>query len=106
MNIGGNSIVQVFPWNGSTDISNNGGPGIFASQANFLTFGSTTVANNIAGAGSSSGVGIDLRGGAHAQFGALSGSNHISGNQAGGAWLQETAEISFWSIGYPNLIQG
>jgi hypothetical protein len=106
MNIGSNSIVQVFPWNGSTDISNNGGPGIFASQANFLTFGSTTVANNIAGAGSSSGFGIDLRGGAHAQFGALSGANHISGNQAGGAWLQETAEISFWSIGYPNLIQG
>ncbi len=106
MNIGGNSLVQVFPWNGSTDISNNAGPGIFASQANFSTLGSTTVANNMAGPGSSSGFGIDLRGGAHAQFGALSGPNHISGNQGGGAWLQETAEISFWSIGYPNLIQG
>jgi len=106
MNIGGNSSVQVFAWNGSVDISNNGGPGIFASQGNFTTLGSTTVANNIAGAGSNSGFGIDLRGGAHVQFGALSGPNHISGNQAGGASLQETAEISFWSIGYPNLIQG
>ena len=35
MNIGGNSIVQVGAWAGLVDISNNGGPGIFASQANF-----------------------------------------------------------------------
>jgi hypothetical protein len=39
------------------------------------------------------------------QFGALYGPNLISGNQSGGAWLQETAEISFWSIGQPNLIE-
>jgi len=49
MNIGGNSIVQVGAWAGLVDISNNGGPGIFASQANFSTMGSTTVANNLAG---------------------------------------------------------
>jgi hypothetical protein len=49
--------------------------------------------------------GIDLRGGAHAQIGALFGPNTISGNQSGGASLQETAEISFWSIGQPNVIQ-
>jgi len=106
MNIGGNSIVQVGAWAGLVDISNNGGPGIFASQASFSTLGSTTVANNLAGAGSLSGFGIDLRGGAHAQFGALFGPDHVSGNQSGGAWLQENSEISFWNGGYPTVIQG
>ena len=106
MSIGGNSFVQVGAWTGVVDISNNGGPGIWVSQGNFFTLGSTTVANNLFGAGSSSGFGLDLRGGAHVQFGALFGPNHITGNQSGGAWLQETAEISFFSIGQPNLIQG
>ena len=106
MNIGGNSIVQVFAFAGVVDISNNAGPGIWISQGNFLTLGSTTVANNLFGAGSNSGYGLDLRGGAHVQFGALFGPNHISGNQQGGASLQETAEISFFSIGQPNFIQG
>jgi hypothetical protein len=58
------------------------------------------------GTGSSSGFGIDLRGGAHAQIAGFFGPNVISGNQSGGAWLQETAEISFFSIGQSNLIQG
>jgi len=105
INITGNSIVSIFAFAGIADISNNAGPGIWASQANFSTLGSTTVANNLFGAGSNSGFGIDLRGGAHVQFGALFGPNHVSGNQQGGAWLQETAEISFFSIGQPNLIQ-
>jgi hypothetical protein len=106
MIIGGNSLVSVFAWAGPVDISNNSGAGVWASQGNFSTLGSTTIANNVFGAGSNSGFGIDLRGGAHAQIGALLGPNVISGNQSGGAWLQETAEISFFSIGQPNLIQG
>jgi hypothetical protein len=104
--IGDNSLVRVIAWAGPVDISNNGGPGVWASQANFSTFGRTTIANNLFGTGSSSGFGIDLRGGAHAQIGGLFGPHVISGNQSGGAWLQETAEISFFSIGQPNLIQG
>jgi len=106
MNIGGNSIVQVYAFAGLVDISNNAGPGIWVSQANFWTLGSTTVANNLSGPGSNPGFGIDLLGGAHAQFGAIFGPNHVSGNQQGGASLQETAEISFFSIGQPNFIQG
>ena len=106
MNITANSLVSVDAWTGPVDISNNGGPGVYASQANFWTLGLTTIENNVFGPGSNSGFGIDLRGGAHAQIGALFGPNVISGNQQGGAWLQETAEISFWSIGQPNLIQG
>jgi hypothetical protein len=105
MNIGGNSLVAVVAWAGPVDISNNGGPGVWASQANFSTIGSTTISNNVFGTGSNSGFGIDLRGGAHAQIGALFGPNVISGNQNGGASLQENAEISFWSIGQPNEIQ-
>jgi hypothetical protein len=105
MSIGGNSFVSVDPWAGTVDISNNGGPGVWASQGNFATNGNTTITNNVSGPGSNPGFGIDLLGGAHAQIGAIIGQNVISGNQAGGAWLQETAEISFFSIGQPNLIQ-
>jgi Right handed beta helix region len=106
ISIGNNSYVSVSAWAGQVDISNNGGPGLWASEASFSTLGSTTIVNNVFGSGSNSGFGIDLRGGAHAQIGALFGPNVISGNQSGGAWVQETAEISFWSIGQPNLIQG
>jgi hypothetical protein len=105
INAGSSSFVDLNAGEGPIDISNNSGPGIFASQANVFTLGQTTVENNTFGAGSLSGYGIDLRGGAHVQFGALYGPNVISGNQSGGAWLQETAEISFFCIGQPNLIQ-
>jgi hypothetical protein len=105
INIGNNSLVALVAYAGSVDISNNGGPGVWASQANFSTLGPTTITNNGIGAGSNSGFGIDLLGGAHAQIGALFGPNTISGNPSGGASVQETAEISFWSIGQPNVIQ-
>jgi hypothetical protein len=74
-----------------------------ASEASFLTFGHTTIANNVLGTGSSSGFGVDLRGGARAQFGAISGPNVITGNQQGGVSLQEKAEI--WNGGSQTLIQ-
>jgi hypothetical protein len=106
MNITGNSLVALVAWAGPVDISNNGGPGVWASQANFSTLGPTTITNNVFGAGSSSGFGLEFYGGSHVQIGALFGPNTISGNQSGGASLQEGAEISFWSIGQPNLIQG
>jgi len=106
MNIGGNSFVGVAAWAGPVNISNNGGSGVFASQGNFSTIGSTNITNNVSTGVFNPGYGIDLRGGAHAQIGALFGPNVISGNPGGGASLQETAEISFWSIGQPNQIQG
>ena len=99
MNITGNSIVNLIAFAGLADISNNRGPGIFASQANVFTLGNTNVSNNV------SGFGLDLRGGTHAQMLAIFGPNSLTGNQSGGASLQETAEISFFSIGPPNLIQ-
>lgn len=106
MNISNNSFVGMVPYAGSVDISNNTGPGIFASQANFSTLGPTTITNNTSGGASSPVFGLELFGGAHAQIGALFGPNTISGNQAGGVSLQETAEISFFSLGPANVIQG
>lgn len=101
-----NSTVETSGWNGlPLDISNNRGPGLFVSFGSFNTYGRTTILNNVAGLGSLSGYGIDMRGGSRAQFGALSGSNVISGNQSGGVSLQEGAEISFWNGGWQNQIQ-
>ena len=99
------SQVLVVAWAGLVDISNNAGPGVWASQANFWTYGHTTIANNTFGPGSFSGYGIDLRGGARAQVGGIFAPNVITGNQSGGAWLQENSEISFWNGGQPDIIQ-
>jgi hypothetical protein len=106
INVGSNAIVEIFAFGGLADISGNGGPGVFVGQASFFTLGHTTIANNMFGPGSLSGYGLDLRGGARAQMGSVAGPNVVSGNQSGGAWLQENAEISFWFGGYPNVIQG
>ncbi len=107
INIFSNSIVSIFTWSGfAVDISGNGGPGVWASQASFLTFGHTTIANNTSGPGSNPGYGIELLGGARGQIGAVSGPNMVTGNQAGGAYLQENSEISFWTGNYSNIIQG
>ena len=106
ININENSTVETSGWNGQpVDISNNRGPGVYVSFGSFNTYGRTTILNNIAGIGSLSGYGVDMRGGSRAQFGALSGSNIISGNQSGGVSLQEGAEISFWNGGWQTQIQ-
>ena len=105
INAAENSTVVVVAWGGLVDISNNAGPGVWASQANFSTYGHTTIANNTFGLGSNSGYGIDLRGGARAQIGGAFAPNVVSGNQSGGAWLQENSEISFWDGGQPDIIQ-
>jgi hypothetical protein len=65
------------------------------SQGSFTTFGHTTIANNVFGLGSNSG-----------QCGSLSGPNVISGNQSGGASLQETSEVSFFNFGSQTYIHG
>jgi hypothetical protein len=105
INISSNSLVAILAWAGLVDISGNAGAGVWASQASFATLGRTTIANNTFGPGSNSGYGIDLRGGARAQVGTVFGPNLISGNQSGGAWLQENSEASFWFAGYRNIIQ-
>jgi hypothetical protein len=101
-----NSTIETSGWNGQPlDISNNRGPGLFISFGSFNTYGRTTITNNVFGQNSNSGYGVDMRGGSRAQFGALSGSNVVTGNQSGGVSLQEGAEISFWNGGWPSYIQ-
>jgi parallel beta helix pectate lyase-like protein len=104
INIYSNSMVSVLVWGGGVDISSNGGPGVYASEGNFLSFGHMTIAGNTVGNAATPAFGIDLRGGAHAQIGSVFGPNLITGNQSGGSWLQENSEISFWFAGYPNVI--
>jgi hypothetical protein len=107
MNINGNSLVAIVAWAGPVDISNNSGPGVWESGSSvFATLGPTTITNNVSGVGTNPGYGLELLGGARAQIGGLFGPNTIAGNQAGGAFLQENSEISFYSLGQPNLVQG
>jgi len=105
INVTGNSMVSLVAWAGPVDVSNNVGAGIWASEGSVSSLGPTTIQNNVSGGGIDTGFGIILLGGARAQMGALFGPNVISGNQNGGASLQENAEVSFWSIGYSNQIQ-
>ncbi|MGB2590623.1 MAG: right-handed parallel beta-helix repeat-containing protein [Candidatus Acidiferrum sp.] len=107
ININGNSLVALVAWAGPVDISNNSGPGVWESAGSlFSTLGPTTITNNVSGVGTNPGYGIEVLGGARAQIGSLYGPNTITGNQAGGAFLQENSEISFFSLGQPNVIQG
>jgi hypothetical protein len=107
VNIDGQSQVGLVAWAGPVDISNNTGPGVRESGSSlFETLGATNITSNVSGPGTNPGFGIELTGGARAQVGGLFGPNTVAGNQAGGAFLQENSEISFWSIGQPNLIQG
>jgi hypothetical protein len=107
ININGNSLVSLVAWAGSVDISNNNGPGVWESAGSlFSTLGPTTITNNVSGVGTNPGYGIEILGGARAQIGSLYGPNTITGNQAGGAFLQENSQISFFSLGQSNVIQG
>ncbi len=109
INLGGNSFLQMSAWNGmANEISNNAGPGVFASLAGFGTWGNTTISNNTSGPGSGPGFGVELHGGARAQFGAVSGGNVIQGNQSGGVYLVESSEIAIWAFdpAKQNVIQG
>lgn len=105
ISVGSNSLVSLGGWGGLIDISNNSGPGVYASQGAFWTLGNTTISNNLLGSPQGAGLGIMLLGGARAQIGALFGPNILEGNPAGGASIGEGSEISFWSAGQPNIIQ-
>jgi hypothetical protein len=108
INIDNNSFVGLLAFAGLVDISNNTGPGVWESGGSlFATLGPTNIASNVSGPpGTNPGYGIEIVGGARAQVGSLFGPNTLAGNQAGGAFLQENSEISFFSLGPANFIQG
>jgi hypothetical protein len=97
--VNGHSYAQINSFNGQfVDISNNHSSGVWSSQAAFTTYGRTTIANNL-------GYGVQFYGGTKGQFGSLSGNNSVTGNQQGGVFLQESAEISFFNFGAQTYIQ-
>jgi len=89
--VDGNSNVSLNSWGGTTEISDNHVSAL-RDQANFSTCGNTHIAD------SGSAVAIDMRGAGKAQFGSCYGPNVIENNPYGGVSLQETSEISFWTI--------
>jgi len=103
-----NSFAHIVSWAGTTDISNNQNSAVWNTQANFLTFGNTHIANNgnIPNAGSVRAA-IDMRGGGKAQVFSIFGPNVIENNPNGGVSLQENAEISIGSVlpNGPNIIR-
>jgi len=104
INMGSNAIVSINDWAGSTDISNNRGPGVWLTSGSvFSTLGSTTIENNANAPGltPSTAFGVSLFGASKAQIGTCYGPNVIQGNQAGGINLQENSEISLWNCGQP-----
>ncbi len=102
-----NSFTHIVSWAGTTDISNNQNSAVWNTQANFLTFGNTHMANN--GNNPNAGVraAIDMRGGGKAQVFSIFGPNVIENNPNGGVSLQENAEISIGSVlpNVPNIIR-
>ena len=98
--INDNSFVSLVAWSGPIDISYNNSAGLYAARSTFTGLGNTTISNT------SSGWGVDLRGGATGNFGSAFGPTIIQSNPMGGVSLQEGAEISFWNFGgSSNIIQ-
>ena len=96
--VGSNSFVNVVSWAGTTEISNNQAAGVWMSQANFATLGNTHIANNGAFSTTITRFGIEVLGGGKVQFGSIFGPSVIENNPNGGVFLQENAEISFFSL--------
>lgn len=96
--VGGNSFVNIVSWAGTTEISNNQAAGVWMSQANFATIGNTHIANNGSQSTTITRFGIEVLGGGKVQFGSYFGPNVIENNPNGGVFLQENAEISFFSL--------
>jgi hypothetical protein len=86
--VGSSSTVIFFAYSGIMDISDNVQAGIDAlgPSAAFATLGNLNISGNKAlpSSGPVSGFGVDLRGGAKAQFIAYFGPNTVQQNQAGG----------------------
>jgi hypothetical protein len=107
--LGSNAVVSINDWQGTTDISNNQGPGVWLSNSLFFTLGTTTISNNLSlpiGGTPQPTYGVVSLGASKVQFGTCYGSNTIQGNSGGGFYLQENSELSLWNCGepYENLV--
>jgi hypothetical protein len=103
--LGGNTIFQVNDWQGTTDISDNQGPGVWLSTgALFFSLGTTTISNNVSlpvGGVPQPTFGIVSLGATKVQLGNCYGSNTIQGNSGGGFSIEENSELSLFDCGTP-----
>jgi hypothetical protein len=101
--LGGNTIFQVNDWQGTTDISDNQGPGVWLSTgALFFSLGTTTISNNVSlpvGGVPQPTFGIVSLGATKVQLGNCYGSNTIQGNSGGGFSIEENSELSLFTCG-------
>jgi Right handed beta helix region len=86
-------------------VSNNQGPGVWLSSGSlFGTIGLTTISNNSNPSSNTpppGAYGIVVLGAGKAQIGTCFGPNTIQGNQSGGIYTQENAELSLYNCGLP-----
>jgi len=101
--LNGNTSFEINDWQGTTDISNNQGPGVWLSTGSlFFTLGTTTVLNNSSapvGGVSQPTYGVVSFGASKVQFGTCYGSNTIQGNSGGGFSIEENSELSLFNCG-------
>ncbi|HEY1895815.1 MAG TPA: right-handed parallel beta-helix repeat-containing protein, partial [Terracidiphilus sp.] len=96
---GNNSVVYIATWGGAVDVSRNQGSGVGVGDgALFLTYGNTTINDNVSppGAAAPSGVGVIQASASKVQIANCFGPNQISGNQGGGIDARETSELALW----------
>ena len=101
--LGDNSVFVINDWQGTTDISNNQGPGVWLSMgALFFSLGTTTISNNVSlpvGGVAQPTYGVVSLGGSKVQLGTCYGSNTIQGNSGGGFSIEENSELSLFNCG-------
>jgi hypothetical protein len=88
-NVFGHSLLEFGA--GPVEIKGNTQSGIRAAQADISAGGSTVISD------SGSGPGVELLGGARAQFGNWAGPNIIENNLNGGISVRENSELSIWA---------
>jgi hypothetical protein len=102
INVGGNSVLNIWGGDGPVDISGNHGPGVAVGDgAMFQTLGNTTITNNIdiPGGVRPNGFGIQAVSASKVQVANCSGTTLISGNQSGGIDARESSQVSLWNCG-------
>jgi hypothetical protein len=100
-----NTTFQVNDWQGTTDISNNQGPGVWLTTGSlFFSVGTTAISNNLSlpvdGVPQPT-FGVVSLGGSRVQLGNCYGSNTVQGNSGGGFSIEENSELSLFKCGGP-----
>jgi hypothetical protein len=103
--LGDNSVFSINDWQGTTDISNNQGPGVWLTTGSlFFSLGTTTISNNVSlpvdGVPQPT-YGVVSLGASKVQLGNCYGSNAIQGNSGGGFSIEENSELSLFKCGGP-----